>query len=75
MDNTEARAMFIRLLLDKVREDRYPSSTQLDIIEQMIPAEWLPDYLEVLWEKVQDDRFPSIPMLNRIARLVEAVPA
>jgi len=67
--------MFLRLMLDKVRQDRYPSSTQMDIIEQIIPAQWLPEYLEVLWEKVQDDQFPSIPMLNRIARLVEAVPA
>ena len=75
MDNAEARALYLRLLLDKVRTDRYPSSTQMDIIEQVIPAEWIPDYLEVLWEKVQDDQFPSIPMLNRIARLVEAVPA
>jgi hypothetical protein len=75
MDNAEARALFIRILMDKVRADKYPSTTHMDIIEQALPPQWIPEYLDVLYEKVVDENYPSIPMLNRIARLMESVPA
>ena len=44
-------------------------------IEETLPPEWLPVYLEVLLAKIADDRNPSIPMLKRIAAVVERVPA
>jgi hypothetical protein len=75
MNNTEARAQFIRILLEKVRADQYPSTTHMDIIEQALPPQWIPEYLDVLYEKVVDENYPSVPMLNRIARMMEAVPA
>jgi hypothetical protein len=74
MSNAEARAKFLLLLMEKIQRDRYPSSTHMDIIEQSMPPQWLPDYLEILYEKIEDDPHPSIPMLSRIARLVEQVP-
>jgi hypothetical protein len=73
MDALETRAYFVRMLLEKVRDDPYPSTTQMDIIEQALLPEWIPEYLNVLLEKVSEDRYPSIPMLNRIGRLVEEV--
>ena len=75
MNNVEARAKFIRMLMEKVREDHYPSVTHMELIEQAIPAQWIPDYLEILYEKVEEDNYPSVSMLNRIAHLMEAVPA
>ena len=75
MNNAEARAQFIRMLMEKVREDTYPSTTQMDMIEQALPPQWIPEYIEILYEKVVQDQYPSIPMLTRIARLMEAVPA
>jgi hypothetical protein len=74
MSNVDARAAFVRILLEKIREDKYPSSTHMAIVEQTLPAEWVPDYLEVLLEKVAEDRNPSIPMLQRIQRVLDAVP-
>jgi hypothetical protein len=74
MSNAEARAKFLLLLMEKIQGDRYPSSTHMDIVEQALPAQWIPDYLEILYEKIEDDPHPSIPMLSRIARLVEQVP-
>ena len=74
MSNAEARAKFLLLLMEKIQRDRYPSSTHMDIVEQSMPAQWIPDYLEILYEKIEDDPHPSIPMLSRIARLVEQVP-
>jgi hypothetical protein len=72
MNSVEARAMFLRILMDKVRQDRHPSATHMAIIEQTLPPEWIPDYLEILFEKIADDPHPSIPMLHRIAGLVDA---
>jgi hypothetical protein len=70
----EARAWFIQVLLDKVREDNYPSATQLALIEESIPREMMSDYLEVLMDKVARDTVPSIPMLQRIQRVAESLP-
>lgn len=75
MTRDEAKGWFVQTLLDKVREDRFPSSTQLEMIEQVIPREMVPDYLEVLIDKVADDNMPSIPMLRRIARVSDSLPA
>jgi hypothetical protein len=72
MSNLEVRAQYIRILMDKVREDRHPSATHMGLIEQALPPEWIPTYLEVLFEKIAEDTYPSISMLNRIARLVDA---
>jgi hypothetical protein len=73
--NAEYRAKYARALIDKVRDDRYPSTTHMDLIEQTLPDEWLPVYLEVLLEKIEGDRNPSTSMLKRIGALVERVPA
>jgi hypothetical protein len=75
MNNVDARAKFIRMLMEKVRQDTYPSVTHMELIEQALPAQWIPDYLEILYEKVEEDNYPSVSMLNRIGRLMEAVPA
>ena len=65
----EARNAIARLLLEKVRQDKHPSTTQMDIIEQMMPPYLLRDYLNVLLEKVMTDSTPSIPMLRRLTRI------
>ena len=74
MTRDEARGWFIQLLLEKVRDDPYPSATQLALIEESIPPEMLSDYLEVLMDKVAQDTVPSIPMLRRIQRVAESLP-
>jgi hypothetical protein len=74
MKGIEGRAAFASLLMDKLREDRYPSTSQMAIIEQVLPPQLLPDYLEILLEKVASDRWPSIPMLRRIQRVVSSIP-
>ena len=74
MSNIDARAAFVRILLEKIREDKYPSSTHMAMLEESLPAQWVPDYLEVLLEKVAEDSNPSIPMLQRIQRVLNSVP-
>jgi hypothetical protein len=75
MTRDEAQGWLVEMLLDKVREDPYPSATQLSIIEGVIPREMIPDYLDVLIDKAAQDNFPSIPMLRRISRVAASLPA
>jgi hypothetical protein len=74
MVRAEVREWLVEFLLEKVREDAYPSTTHLDLIEQSIPRYMIPEYLAVLMEKVEQDCFPSIPMLRRMRRVAECLP-
>ena len=74
MNRDEAQGWLVQVLLDKVRSDRYPSATQLAIIEEALPQQMVPDYLQVLMEKAAEDQFPSIPLLRRISRVAETLP-
>jgi hypothetical protein len=74
MTRREAQAWLANALMEKVRNDRYPSATQLSIIEEVLPREMVPDYLEILIDKVSQDSIPSIPMLQRISRVAESLP-
>lgn len=56
-------------LLDRVRADRYPSTTMLSMIEQGGNEEERAELVDILLEKTEADRFPSIPMLQRMARI------
>jgi hypothetical protein len=74
MNQMEARAVAAGVLLKRVREDRYPSSTQMDLIEQIIPPQLLPRYVEALLDKIAQDDRPSISMLHRLNRVVSSMP-
>jgi hypothetical protein len=63
------RDAVLDLLLEKVRNDRYPSPTMLDDIERILTPWRRDDYAEVLLEKVRSDRFPSRSMVERLLRL------
>jgi hypothetical protein len=69
MSPDEARLDAAQALLDKLRGDAQPSSTQMDIIEGMLPRELFPQYLAILTEKVRAEPYPSTALLQRIERL------
>jgi hypothetical protein len=64
----QAETALARVLLAKVRQDRYPSYTQMSMLEQMLPPALHREYLSILLEKVMNDPRPSITMLRRIHR-------
>jgi len=70
----EAQALVSQLLLDHIRDDPYPSVTQMNILEQTIPHSMVDEYLDILADKVTASRFPSIPMLRRLQRIAESLP-
>jgi hypothetical protein len=74
MTRDEARGWLVEALLDKVRSDRYPSATQLAIIEEVLPRHMVEEYLEALLEKAAQDNIPSIPLLRRIQRVADSLP-
>jgi hypothetical protein len=70
-DNRErARAELVATMLEKVKDDPYPSATMLDLIEELLTPEETPEYVMFLQDRIRSDRFPSIPMLRRLTALV-----
>lgn len=67
--SNDPRTAFAELVLDRIRQDRYPSYTEMAIFEQAAPREMKDDYLEVLLDKVRNDSRPSITMLRHISHL------
>lgn len=62
----DARGEMVRLLLSKVANDTYPSTTMLDLIEEIVTDEDRIEYIRVLWEKVRDDTYPSLDLMTRL---------
>jgi len=70
VDPDLARGALMTALLEKVQEDTYPSSTMLDLIEDILTDEEYPAYVLLLQEKIRQDRFPSISLIKRLVALV-----
>lgn len=76
MNGIELRRAVAEMLLEKIKDDRFPSVTMMQRVEAVIgqDAEAMSDYAEVLLDKVKDTRFPSTEMLNRLDRLAAQMP-
>ena len=72
MPDQQALTTLANLLLQRIRQDDYPSATEMQLLESIIPQSMVSEYLDVLLEKVQADTWPSIPMLQRIIRVAES---
>jgi hypothetical protein len=68
--NIDVRQEMLALLLQKIREDEYPSTTMMDLAEQLLEREELAIYAAVLMEKIKADEYPSIPMMQRVLGLI-----
>ena len=65
----DTRARMLDLLLEKIIEDRYPSETMMDLIEELAEPDDLPAYAAVLMDKISDDMYPSYSMMRRVVNL------
>jgi hypothetical protein len=74
MNRIESQAVMAGILMKRVRDDRYPSSTEMDLIEQIIPPQLLPRYVELLLDKIAQDGRPSISMMHRAQRVINSMP-
>ncbi|MDT4912665.1 MAG: hypothetical protein QOC66_1793 [Pseudonocardiales bacterium] len=58
------------MLIDRIRRDRYPSSSMMNMVEAGMSDRERREYVGALLEKVTDDQFPSMDMLKRLIALV-----
>lgn len=65
---------YIDVLMERVRQDRYPSHQLLDRIEAALyTSEQVADYCELLLEKIDESWYPSGQLLNRMQRMLAFV--
>ncbi len=74
IDAMTARERYVEMLLERVREDEFPSNDHLNRIEELLTPDTVDDYLEFLFEKVEEVQFPSASMLDRIEALTSRLP-
>lgn len=74
MADARFRDRYLEMLMARLREDTYPSVTQMDLVESLLPPHEMDTYLDILLDKVEGDRYPSVSMLGRIQRLVAQLP-
>ena len=71
MDGQSLRRRIADGMLDRIKDEMYPSVTMMNRVEAVVAQDpdALSEYAEILLEKVEGSRFPSIEMLNRLDRL------
>ena len=63
---------FAETLLDKISRDMYPSTTHMDMLEDIAPPRVRVLFIFHLMDRIQEDEYPSIPMMQRTQRLIES---
>jgi hypothetical protein len=74
MDQREAEREIAQFLLERVEGDRYPSATQMNLLEQSLTPDLADEYVEVLLNKLRQDRWPSLDIVRRLQRVAAALP-
>ncbi|MFF0344714.1 hypothetical protein [Kribbella sp. NPDC004875] len=69
--SAQPRELLLETLLDKVAQDRFPSTSMLDLIETLLRPDEVQTYVAVLLDKVRAETYPSFPVLRRLAALTE----
>jgi len=61
---------YAEVLLDRIRSNRHPSVTQMDLFETVAPPRQLAEYALHLMERIEGERYPSIPMMRRAQSVI-----
>lgn len=65
---------YLEVLMERVRQDRYPSHQLLDRIEMGLhTSEQVAAYCELLLEKIDESWYPSLQLINRMQRMLAMV--
>jgi hypothetical protein len=65
----QIRQALLDELIGLIEKDTYPSTTFMNMVEEMLTPDDLERYSEVLLDKVRDEQYPSVSMLARIRNL------
>jgi hypothetical protein len=72
MVSTQQR--YFDLLMERVRQDRYPSHQLLDRIEAaLLTSDQVVAYCDLLVEKIDEAWYPSGQLLNRLQRTLSFI--
>jgi hypothetical protein len=74
VSSEQVQTALSRVLLQKIRQDQYPSYTQMTMLEQMLPPSLYREYASVLLEKVLNDDRPSTTMIRRLQAFASQIP-
>jgi hypothetical protein len=61
---------YAELLLERIRRDMYPSTTQMDMFEAVAPPRQLGQYLAHLMERIESESHPSTSMMQRVQAII-----
>jgi hypothetical protein len=71
LSREQVETALAQLLLAKIRQDNYPSTTDMDLLEELIPPDMVREYVNVLLEKTLSSRWPSVSILRRLQRVTQ----
>jgi hypothetical protein len=60
---------FAEVLHERIRQDQYPSTTHMDMLEAVAPPRQLGQYLAHLMERIESEPHPSISMMQRVQNI------
>jgi hypothetical protein len=73
---TPSQERLYELLMERVRNDRYPSHHLLDRLEQTFwTDEQVVGYVDMLIDKINESWYPSGQLLDRVQRILAATAA
>ena len=66
-----AQERYVQMLMERIRQDRYPSLQLMDRVEGAFwTSRQIEEYLDLLLEKADESWYPSKQILDRIHRLL-----
>jgi len=57
------------VLLEKIRNDQYPSATHMSMLEAFASDQVMGEYLAHLMQRIQEEPHPSISMMQRVQNI------
>jgi hypothetical protein len=76
MAQPTAQARYVAMLMERIRQDRYPSHQLMDRVEAAFwTSQQVVEYLDVLITKADESWYPSLQILDRIQRVLGAAAA
>jgi hypothetical protein len=66
----DPRHHVLAVLLEKIEADPFPSTTHLDLAEDLLTPETTPIYVQLLLDKIRRDPFPSMDHMMRVVSVV-----
>lgn len=64
-EETGVRNKLLDLMLEKIDEDHYPSTTMMDLAEELLRPEDVERYTDVLMSKISSENYPSLDLVRR----------